>query len=193
MKKTDFSLLSFIAAMIVLLSSCNNNSRTEQEWFKAGLNCMASGQYDRAITAFTNVLEINPDSARAYNARATAWTDKKNYDKAIEDFSKAISINPEMVTAYTGRALVWTYKNMPEKAIADYTTAIKINPDFAEAYKRRGTVYMLIGEFDKAIYPLWICHTHAPDTSQQRHSCHPSRPVAQARMSLYGYKQANQR
>ena len=52
------------------------------------------GDYELAIEAFTNAIELNPNLAMAYSNRGGAYRDKGDYDRAIEDCNKAIETGP---------------------------------------------------------------------------------------------------
>jgi len=43
--------------------------------------------YDRAITDFSKVIEIDPKYAIAYADRGRAYAQKKEFDRAISDFT----------------------------------------------------------------------------------------------------------
>lgn len=116
-------------------------------------------KYEEAIKNFDKILELNPDFARAYDARGKAKTElgkskaklalgeskaelrnlkqaQKLYQEAIENHDKAIELNPERVLSYSSRgftkslrAVIRDYNGM----IEDYQSAIQ---DFTEAIDR---------------------------------------------------------
>lgn len=55
----------------------------------------ASGDYMRAIEAYTQVLSIEPNNTEAYNRRSTARCALGDYHGAMEDLQQAI--NPSSV------------------------------------------------------------------------------------------------
>jgi tetratricopeptide (TPR) repeat protein len=54
-----------------------------------GIAYQRKGQYDRAISAYTKALEINPRIAEVYCNRGRAYFKKGQYDKAWENVHKA--------------------------------------------------------------------------------------------------------
>ena len=44
-----------------------------------------SSEYDKAIDDFTKTIELNPDSAGAYNNRGNAYSNLEQYDKVLKD------------------------------------------------------------------------------------------------------------
>jgi tetratricopeptide (TPR) repeat protein len=70
------------------------------------------GQYEKAISAFTKAIEINPTHERAYSIRGLAYAGKSQYDKAISDINKALEINPSDAEAYNN--LAWILATCPD-------------------------------------------------------------------------------
>ena len=62
------------------------------------------GQYDIAITDYTQAIELNPKYAVAYNGRGLAYRAKGDNDRALADYSQAIQLNPKLAVAYNNRA-----------------------------------------------------------------------------------------
>ena len=59
-----------------------------------------SGEYDKAIADYTQVISINPKSFIAYSNRSWSYNEKREMDKAIEDCNQALKINPKYALAY---------------------------------------------------------------------------------------------
>ena len=56
-------------------------------------------KYDDAIKAWNKAVELNPNSALAYNDVAAAYGAINNYDEEIKACEKALSIDPNMTLA----------------------------------------------------------------------------------------------
>ena len=106
--------------------------------------------YDRAISFASEAIKIFPDSAKAYNNRGAAYTEKKDYDKAIADFTEAIKLDPEDADYYNNRGVAYCGREDYNRAIADYTKAIQMNPR-SYYYYFRGWAYHEKKDYDKAI------------------------------------------
>ena len=126
--------------------------------FQLGNFLMMIGQIDKAIEAYSHVIELKPEMATAYSNRGSAYGYNGDLKKAIQDFNKAIELNPDFAGAYYNRGRTYSRKGDLKKAIQDFNKAIELNPDFAEAYTNRGNVYIRKGnlgqaiqEYDKAI------------------------------------------
>jgi tetratricopeptide (TPR) repeat protein len=106
-----------------------------------GVDHMQRGEYDSAISLFTQALEVNPGNAEAYHNRGHAYSWKGEHDKAIADYSAAIERDPRLQAAYRYRGFLYEQKGEYEKALADYSQVIAINPGDSEAYMYRGSLY----------------------------------------------------
>ncbi|NJK47799.1 tetratricopeptide repeat protein, partial [Candidatus Gracilibacteria bacterium] len=71
-------------------------------------------------------LELNPDSAEAYNYRGGAYLNLQQYKNAIADFNKALELNPDNAEAYLGRSGYYYQMGKRENAIADMEKAIQL-------------------------------------------------------------------
>ena len=119
--------------------------------FGRGVEHQKSKHYQQAVKHFTNVIQLMPEFAEAYNSRGFAYFLKAELDDAIVDFSKAIELNTDYTEAYNNRSAAYRDKGDFDKAIADSSKAIQRNPDYAPFYYIRGTIYDHKGELNRAI------------------------------------------
>ena len=125
---------------------------TLPEWgFQQGNFLMMLGQSDKAIEAYSHVIERTPHYATVYNNRGNAYSNRGELDRAIADYNQAIKINPELAAVYYNRGADYHSKGAYDRAITDYNQAIKLDSEFAEAYNNRGNAYSNRGELDRAI------------------------------------------
>jgi tetratricopeptide (TPR) repeat protein len=109
------------------------------------------GEDDQAITAYTQVIHLNPNSDAAYNNRGYIYFGLNQYEKAINDYTQSIKINPYVGDSYNNRGIVYNVLGQYENALSDFTQAIQIDPNDANSYSNRGSVYQNLGQIDKAI------------------------------------------
>ena len=119
--------------------------------FQQGSFLQMLGQINRAIKAYSHVIELNPSDVNTYYNRGIAYNDKGDYDRAILDSSKAIGLNPDFAEAYHNRGVAYGSKDDYNRAIVDYTKAIELKPDYAQVYYNRGNAYLSKDEHDLAI------------------------------------------
>ena len=111
---------------------------------------LAMGQIDRAISDYTNAINLAP-SAVGYFNRGNAYLRKEQYDKAEKDYDEALKLDPTLVDAYLNRGVTFTNRGQYDKAIADYNEVLKLRPNFATAFVKRGNAYFGKGDYAKAI------------------------------------------
>ena len=118
---------------------------------KLGDEHLTKGEYDAALSAYSQALQIQPYDADIYYKRGNAYYSLEDYPAAITDYLRAININPNYIQAYNKSGNARYYLGDYEGAIADYTHVIKNNPDDAFAYRNRAYVRSYIGDNQGAI------------------------------------------
>jgi tetratricopeptide (TPR) repeat protein len=83
-----------------------------------------AGDYDAAISLYTEVIQANPKAALAYNGRALAYRYKKDMTKALADFDQAIRLEP-LFMFYYNRGVTRYEVGDDKSAIADLTHALQ--------------------------------------------------------------------
>ena len=112
----------------------------------------------KTIKQLTQVIQHEPNNAKAYFDRGNAYYEKGDYEKAIEDYTQAISFEPDNAdyNLHRGNAYFARASADENKASEDYARATKLQPgsifDYifymhtfpSEASKnyQRGTAYL---------------------------------------------------
>ena len=109
------------------------------------------GDFDNAITDYTEAAELDPEYAEAYNYRGFAYLNNGDIDNAIKDYTKAIDIDQELTDAYKDRAATYLANSDFDNAIKDYTKAIQLDPDDIDIYNYRGLAHFGNSAVDLAI------------------------------------------
>ena len=122
-----------------------------QACYNRGLACDGRGDFDKAITAYTEAIRLDPKLAVVYVDRGGALTEKSNFRAAVEDFEKAVSLEPHNVEAFLGRAAANEGLGRRENALADYGGVIALCPQDARAYERRACLHEQMGNLVTAI------------------------------------------
>jgi len=154
--------------------------QTAGTFLDRGILFASRGDFDMAISDFTEAIKLNPNMSAAYMLRGKAlfasvseisnidnnfgfefYTNleitaeqTRVYDRAIADFNNALRLDPNNARIYHERGNAYNTKGDKDRAIADYTQAIQIDPNFANAYYNRGFVYFYrrnSGDIDRAI------------------------------------------
>jgi serine/threonine protein kinase/Tfp pilus assembly protein PilF len=115
---------------------------------------------DQAIEQFTRAINLKPDSASLYRARALANLERKQpapaqRARAAADLDQAIRLEPPgspvLAADHTRRARLFHQEAREEEALAACAAALKINPDYLEAHRLRVEVYRKLNRYDDLI------------------------------------------
>jgi predicted O-linked N-acetylglucosamine transferase (SPINDLY family) len=96
-------------------------------------------------------IEINPNSALAFNNRGNALQALKRLDDALSSYDKAITLKPDYAEAFNNRGIVLKEVKRLDDALASYDKAITLKPDYAEAFNNRGIALQALKRLDDAL------------------------------------------
>jgi tetratricopeptide (TPR) repeat protein len=114
----------------------------------------SKGEYARAIADYTQVVQLNPTYAPAFNNRAVSRVQIGELKNALADFNEAIRIDPTFAPAYRDRGAYWARAGKNAEAIVDFDEAIRCDPTDPMAHFNRGTYWTHQKRFEKAIVDL---------------------------------------
>lgn len=138
---------------LLLTAGCDSKTKKVAECLKRGNDWDAKGEYDEAVAAFEEAIELDPQCAEAYIGRGYARQCKGQNDKAAADYTKAVQLDPTCVQALYNLGYGWFNQRQYDKALVAYDQAIRFDPKNADAraYFYRGSARDKTGEFGKAI------------------------------------------
>ena len=79
-------------------------TQDESELLRNGIEFINLGEYDKAISNFEKVLEINPKNTKALNNMAYSHLIQNYYIRAINEYAETLKIDPSNKTALTNLA-----------------------------------------------------------------------------------------
>jgi len=89
------------------------------EAFNQGIDHLRNGEFEHAVEAFTEAIELEPELAAAYNGRGGVYALIGDTDKAIADCNEAIRLAPEEAKFYRTRGLIYRDAGEEGRAEAD--------------------------------------------------------------------------
>jgi len=108
--------------------------------------------YDKAIVAFNEAIELDPEDSFSFRYRAGCFTRLKQFENALSDFNKAIILNPKDKKAYYYRGGIWCHiLGDFNKAIEDHSKCIQLDPKYSDAYYWRCRCNLELKYYDEAI------------------------------------------
>jgi tetratricopeptide (TPR) repeat protein len=93
--------LVFAAAVLLMATaiSCSGSKPPPQgmamEDFDRGGDAADKGEFDLAISCFTEAIRLNPADDQAYYNRAVCYWQKKEIDRALSDLDEALRLDPK--------------------------------------------------------------------------------------------------
>jgi tetratricopeptide (TPR) repeat protein len=122
------------------------------------------GDFDEAISAYTEAIDLNPENGEAYNLRGVAYSRSGDDEQAIDDYTQAINHNHDpLALVYANRAVSYLRQDNYEQGIADATQAIELEPYDAGYYNLRGNIYFNAGDYAQALNDYTEAIDLAPD------------------------------
>lgn len=123
------------------------------------------GQYDRALSAANQALEINPDSYEAYRNRALIVQNTQfDFEAALDDLQIAYDLAPHLPYITMDLALILTREEGVDSSIALLNELIELNPNNTRILYLLGAQYLnLVGDLSSATDYLSRCTEIDPD------------------------------
>ncbi len=93
-----------------------------------GSSAMMDNKLETAYDKFTEVIELDPNWAEAWNKRATVLYLMGKFEQSQADIDKVLELEKRHFGALSGQGLVQTALNNYQKAIDSYIEAHKVHP-----------------------------------------------------------------
>ncbi len=123
-----------------------------------GVSHYDEGMIDKAIDAFKEVLEIDPENPKANYSLGNAYADTGKVDNAIAMYKKAIKNDPGLADAYLYLSMLYLDMDLIEESISLCNQAVTANPNdallrfhLAESYAQNLQYKEAITAYSKAI------------------------------------------
>lgn len=121
------------AAERALWSLWHRSGRTEVDVrLQEGILEMQRGALPQAVEIFTEVIDMAPDFAEAYNKRATTYYLMQEYGKSIRDCEATLARNPIHFGALSGTGLNYLGVRDFRKALEYFARAVEVNPNMPQ-------------------------------------------------------------
>lgn len=153
--------LTFFAVITVLVlfgsyplataAELSNEAEAAQIYTQSGIAAFKNGDYPTAYNAFSQAIQLDPQSGTAYSNRCLTDIHLEKYELAIADCSKALGLKPTDKEAYLNRGLAAYRMGNPELAIADNTRVLELTPHDPRAYYNRGLAKVEQGAYREAL------------------------------------------
>ncbi len=128
------------------------------DYFKLGDAHQERREFQQAIEAYRQAIQLNPTHAIAHNALGTALHRAGSREEAMGEFEEAARLDPLLPAAFSNLGNVLLELGRPQESLAACQRAVKLKPDFPGAWNNLGNALMdlrrpreAIECFDRAI------------------------------------------
>ena len=121
------------------------------ELLKAGRAHLFQKEYDPALAAFHQAIQIAPYLGDAYFGRGSVYHATGDLMHALADFDRAIQHDPRQVAAYIHRAKIRTETGDLDGALEDFGRLLNLRSTDPELYLNRGICLLKKGQVQDAV------------------------------------------
>jgi tetratricopeptide (TPR) repeat protein len=123
----------------------------EDALYIRGFTHIQLGNWEQAISDYSETILIDPDNFTAHFNRAFAYYEQGDLEAAIRDYGLAIQLDPMYADSYYNRGIAYYDLGDFDSTIQDMDQAIQLDPNSADIYTMRGRAYRAKGDFETAI------------------------------------------
>lgn len=105
------------------------------------------GRYREALVAYSEALELRPNSERALYQRARIYGLLGDFQQALADLDKLLQLNPNHSLRLACRGQIYRLMGNYRQALADLDKSLQRSPNSAFALRQRGAVFYLTDHF----------------------------------------------
>jgi len=160
LKKSDEAMLDFNRALEI------KDNFHEGHYNRGIIYSNYRNEHAKAIPHYSKAIELKPENASYYVARATALSRIKKFDQAAADFSEAIRLEPTNARAYENRGVLKADQGLWAEAIEDYSKSVELDSKNANTFVSRGAAYSFLEKHVEAIADYQKAVTLDPKNAQ---------------------------
>ncbi len=134
MHRTYLRIETVLVAAVFMAALTGCIAGPEQKALERGQRLIDEEDYQGAVVAFTELIELQPQLAVGYVGRAGAYFGLEQYNRAITDLDQAARLEPETGGIYSQRALAHYENKDYKQAEADNREALRLDPQNAGAH-----------------------------------------------------------
>lgn len=139
------------SGVCLLRPASGNGARGIQELFVAAVQAEESGEKQRAIGLYEEMLQLDPDYAPGYINLGTIYFHLRQFVRAEELYRRATEKDPGYVLAYFDLGNVLDELERPDESIAAYLKAVELAPRYADAHYNLALAFERKGECRAAL------------------------------------------
>ena len=107
-------------------------------------------EYEKAAETYSKIIKLQPNNAKIYYKRGTAYGNQYKEELAVADYTKTIELDPDYARAYLSRGASFQESGKYDDAIKDLNKAVELEPQYYLNYVFRAKAYCKMGKKDLA-------------------------------------------
>lgn len=116
-----------------------------------GVVYLNSGQWDKSIEIFKQVIVIDGNNIEAHENLGLAYLNKEVFEKAVTEFEQALNLSPGRITTLNNLGVAYMKLKKYDKAIETFNKILTLDNQSTVCYNNIGNVFYLMGNNKKAI------------------------------------------
>lgn len=111
---------------------------------------ISSGNYDKALDCFENVLEISSKSVAGLYSKANVYYRQGDSEDALNVLNHSLYLDPDDILSLILKAFIYNFQGSPQTALKIYQRILEIDPNYGLALMSVSYIYYEKKEFEKA-------------------------------------------
>ncbi|HEY1353113.1 MAG TPA: RICIN domain-containing protein [Ktedonobacteraceae bacterium] len=124
-----------------------------------------TGRREEVLTAYDQLLRVNPHCARAYTTRGNLLRNLKRFEEALADYEGALKLGSQVPAIWTRKGEMLRMLQRYTEALAAYDQALKLEASHVEAFLGKGRVYLDLARCNEALEVYEQATSIAPENT----------------------------
>ena len=143
-----------------------NDPTSFEPYVELGRAHFHAGQFDEALAAFQQAIDLNPGAVGAYNGIGRVYYHTGPARTAIEAYERAIALDPHYIDPYYGLGILYSAQlGEYDAAIDAFQRGVQNNPADSFLTASLGSTYARMGRFERAVAYLEQAISLQPDSA----------------------------
>jgi len=122
-----------------------------EELYNQALRYMEKWELDKAEEVLRQLLDEDPQHARALNKLGVIFARRKDLQQAEMCFNEALALDPSLASAHSNLGNIYAERGWHARAKAAYEQALLLEPDNSTALHNLGVLYRKSGDIAKGV------------------------------------------
>jgi tetratricopeptide (TPR) repeat protein len=155
MRSLDLAILDFEKAMAlnpVIVSLLEESLQIFETFNNRGIQNIAEGRYDDAVSDFKRAISINPQFSEPFINLGNTYRYMNDYEHSLINYEQAENIDQRNPEIYLNRGLTYLKMDRYDDAKLEFNKVILFDESHSKAYFQIGEILQKSGEYEDAIY-----------------------------------------